>query len=117
MDQQPYPLADPPNAPEYAEDVTDLRTAQYMIAALRRKLAQCASDAEPLPNEYSVFLDEDRERKLQILFAERALIDDQTNEVVDVDDQPWLLEEAFDEFVHLCIDVRWDLVRDMQAYP
>ncbi len=89
---------------EYADDVTDLRDAQRMIAALRRHIAELVEQTEPLPNELSVFLEAEHTRKLQMLFAQGKLFDGQTDD--------WEFEEAFGEFVRGWIEVRWDMVAD-----
>ncbi len=89
---------------EYADDVTDLRDAQRMIAALRRQIAALVEQTEPLPNELSVFLEAEHTRKLQMLFAHGKLFDGQTDD--------WEFEEAFGEFVAGWIEVRWDMVAD-----
>ncbi len=89
---------------EYADDVTELRDAQRMIAALRRQIAELVEQMEPLPNELSVFLEAEHARKLQMLFAHGKLFDGQTDD--------WEFEEAFGEFVAGWIEVRWDMVAD-----
>ena len=89
---------------EYADDVTDLRDAQRMIAALRRQTTALVEQAEPLPNELSVFLEAEHTRKLQMLFAHGKLFDGQTDD--------WEFEEAFGELVAGWIEVPWDMVAD-----
>ena len=89
---------------EYADDVTELRAAQRMIAALRRHIAELVEQTEPLPNELRVFLDAEHARKLHMLFAHGTLFDGQTDD--------WAIEEAFGEFVAGWIEVRWDMVVD-----
>ena len=89
---------------EYADDVTELRAAQRMIAALRRQVAELVEQAEPLPNELSVFLEAEHARKLHWLFSHRKLFDGQTDD--------WAFEDACAEFVAGWIEVRWDMVAD-----
>jgi hypothetical protein len=89
---------------EYADDVTDLRDAQRMIAALRQHIAALVEQTEPLPDELSVFLEAEHAKKLQMLFAHGKLFDGQTDD--------WEFEEAFEEFVAGWIEVRWDMVAD-----
>ena len=93
---------------EYADDVTELRDAQRMIAALRRHIAELVEQTEPLPNELSVFLEAEHARKLQMLFAHGKLFDGQTDD--------WALEDAFEEFVAGWIEVRWDMVSDEMGW-
>ena len=93
---------------EYADDVTDLRDAQRMIAALRRQIAALVAQTEPLPNELRVFLDAEHARKLHMLFAHGTLFDGQTDD--------WAFEEAFEEFVAGWIEVRWDMVADEMGW-
>ena len=89
---------------EYADDVTDLRDAQRMIAELRRQIAALVEQTEPLPNELSVFLEAEHAWKLQMLFAHGKLFDGQTDD--------WEFEDAVAEFVAGWIEVQWDMVVD-----
>jgi len=90
--------------PEYdAEDVTELRQAQRLIARLRHELMMVEEASRRLPNEYRVMLDEERAAKVEALFEQRKLFVEQ--------DDTWELEEAFTEFVCGWIDVQWDMVQ------
>ncbi len=86
-----------------AEDVTDLRQAQRIIAGLRHELVVLGEASERLANDYRVMLDDERAAKVEVLFEQRKLFAEQ--------DDTWELEEAFGEFVRGWIDVQWDLVQ------
>src|SRR6185436_12720732 len=88
---------------EYADDVTDLRTAQRMIAQLRRQVVELVELSEPAEGEVSVFLDEEHMRMLQILYERCRLFEEQ--------DEEWEFIDAVSEFVSGWIDVQWDTVR------
>jgi hypothetical protein len=90
-------------APEYAEDVTDLREAQRIIAALRRQIEAIIEECEPGENEFTAFLDDEHADMLRSLFARGKLYDEQ-----DEDDE---LIDAFSEFVTGWVEVQWDTVR------
>jgi hypothetical protein len=90
-------------APEYAEDVTDLHTAQRIIAALRRQIEAIIEEYEPGENEFTAFLDDEHADMLRSLFARGKLYDEQ-----DEDDE---LIDAFSEFVTGWVEVQWDSVR------
>ena len=87
---------------EYADDVTDLRQAQRIIVALRRQLADLEEQTRPLPNEFTVFLDDEHAAMVRRLYEDGNLIEDQ--------DEDWEFEDAFTEFVTGYIDVQWDTV-------
>ncbi|HSH80871.1 MAG TPA: hypothetical protein VLA19_20260 [Herpetosiphonaceae bacterium] len=93
---------------EHADDVTELRDAQRMIAALRRQIAELVEQTEPLPNELSVFLKAEHARKLHLLFSHGKLFDGQTDD--------WEFEDACEEFVAGWIEVRWDMVADEMGW-
>jgi hypothetical protein len=93
---------------EYADDVTELRDAQRMIAALRRQIAALVEQTEPLPNALSVFLEAEHARKLHMLFAHGQLFDGQADD--------WDFEDAFEEFVAGWIEVRWNMVADEMGW-
>ena len=88
---------------DYAEDVTDLRTAQRMIAQLRQQVEELHDMCEPAPGEVSVFLDKEHMRMLQILYERCRLFEEQ--------DEEWEFIDAVSEFVSGWIDVQWDTVR------
>jgi hypothetical protein len=87
----------------YAEDVTDLRTAQRIIAALRDQITAIIEEYEPGENEFTAFLDDEHADMLRSLFARGKLYDEQ-----DEDDE---LIDAFSEFVTGWVEVQWDTVR------
>lgn len=84
---------------EYAEDVTDLRQAQYIIAMQRRQIAEM----EPLAGEYWVMLNDEYARKIELLYSKNKLVYDQ-----DPDLDIW---DVFETFVEDALDVRWDMAR------
>ena len=106
-------------ADEFAEDVTELREAQRIIAQLRRTVAhlQVRRTVAHLEKsikeleikhllaeqEFSAFLDDEHAKMLAILFHQKKLVEDQ--------DENWAIEEAFSEFVSISIDLQWDTVR------
>jgi hypothetical protein len=94
-----------------AEDVTDLDTARRLITALREKIARMAEEAEPIVGEWTAFLDEEHDRKLQLLYETKRLIGDpQSRYWLD----PPELAEAFTDFVEGWLDIAWDVARDDQ---
>lgn len=86
-----------------ADDVTDLPTAQRMIAQLRRQVVDLVELSEPAEGEVSVFLDKERMRMLNILYERCRLFEEQ--------DEEWEFTDAVSEFVSGWIDVQWDTVR------
>ncbi|HET7159510.1 MAG TPA: hypothetical protein VFI62_10965, partial [Burkholderiales bacterium] len=63
-----------PPDPEYAEDVTDLREAQRMIAELRRALRQPTELAYFADGEFTIFLDDQHTDLLIALFEQQRLV-------------------------------------------
>lgn len=84
--------------PEYAEDVTDLREAQRIIAELRRDSAQPAALTHFADGEYTIFLDDDHSDILLTLFEQRSLIARQ--------DAACELHDALSDFVSHWLDVQ-----------
>jgi hypothetical protein len=84
---------------EYAEDVTDLREAQRIIATLRRQIAEL----EPIPGEFFVFLNDKYTRMIHLLYQQNKLVYDQDNDL-EIDD-------VFEQFVEDALEVRWDMAR------
>jgi hypothetical protein len=83
---------------EYAEDVTDLREAQRIIAELRRALRQPADLTYFADGEFTIFLD-DRHTDLVItLFEQQRLVSRQ--------DRSCELHDALSEFVSHWLDVQ-----------
>jgi hypothetical protein len=87
----------------YAEDVTDLREAQRIIAALRRVIDEMSEHMKRASDEYWVILDAEYSRMLQLLYQQGKLTIEQ--------DPEWELDEAFEEFVKEALDVHWDMAR------
>jgi len=77
--------------------VTDLRTAQRMIALLRQQITTIIEENEPIENEFTAFLDQEHADMLRSLFARGKLCDEQ-----DEDDE---LIDAFSEFVTGWVEV------------
>jgi hypothetical protein len=95
---------------DHAEDVTDLRAAQRMIAALRQQIADIIEEHEPGENEFTALLDKEHAAMLRDLFARGKLYSEQEEEEE--------LLDAFSEFVTGWIEVRWDMVRiDEEGFP
>ncbi len=88
---------------EYAEDVTDLREAQRIIAALRRQVSEMEEMATPPANEFTVVLDDQHAEMLETLYRLGELVEDQ--------DAEWDVDEVFAELVLTAIEIRWDMVR------
>jgi hypothetical protein len=92
------------------EDVTDLREAQRIIAALRRQVAHLQAvvvdleaQCEPVAGEFTAFLDNEHTDMLMLLYRQGKLFEGQGDECELID--------AFSEFVAGSIDVQWDMVR------
>jgi hypothetical protein len=92
-----------PLATEYAEDVTDLRTAQRIIAQLRSDIIRLVDEGTPNDGEYWVSLDAEHARILRVLFEKDKLVYDQD---ADLD-----IDEVFEQFVEDALDARWDMAR------
>ena len=88
-----------------ADDVTDLEHAQQIITHLRATIVRLDEESRPIEGEYSIFLDEAYDRKLQLLFKTRQLYIGQDAEP-DIE-----LDEAATEFVKQAIDLAWDNAR------
>lgn len=95
---------------EYAEDVTDLREAQRLIAALRREVAELTAevkelleDAEPVKGEVTAFLDDEHADMLYKLYEDCVLYAGQ-----DPDEE---FLDAFTQFVSNWTEVQDDMAR------
>jgi hypothetical protein len=98
---------------EYAEDVTDLREAQRIIALLRCALRQPAELAYYADGEFTIFLDDRHTAMAMALFEQRRLVDGQ--------DPERELHDVLADFVSYWLDLQWKLWRDRQektlGYP
>ena len=83
---------------EYAEDVTDLREAQRIIAELRRALRQPAELTYFDDGEFTIFLDDQHAAMVIALFEQQRLIPHQ--------DRACELHDALSEFVSHWLDVQ-----------
>lgn len=83
---------------EYAEDVTDLREAQRIIAELRRAIAPSAELAYFADGEFTIFLDDEHTNILLTLFEQRRLAARQ--------DATCELHDALSAFVSHWLDVQ-----------
>jgi hypothetical protein len=86
-----------------AEEVTDLEQARLIITHLRAQIARMEEESRPIAGEYSVFLDEEYDRKAQLLFRTRQLYIGQEAEP-DIE-----LDEAITECVKQAIELAWDM--------
>jgi hypothetical protein len=84
--------------PEYAEDITDLREAQRIIAELRRALRQPAELAYFADGEFTIFLDDQHTDLLITLFEQQLLVARQ--------DRSCELHDALSDFVSHWLDVQ-----------
>jgi hypothetical protein len=84
--------------PEYAEDVTDLREAQRIIAELRRALRQPAELTYFDDGEFTIFLDDKHTQMVITLFEQQRLVAHQ--------DRACELHDALSEFVGHWLDVQ-----------
>jgi hypothetical protein len=84
--------------PEYAEDVTDLREAQRIIAELRRALRQPAELTYFADGEFTIFLDDRHTDMVIALFEQQRLVARQ--------DAACELHDALAEFVSHWLDVQ-----------
>jgi hypothetical protein len=96
--------------PEFdlAPDVTDLRTAKEIIAALRAQVRQLIEDQEPLPGEHTVFLSADAEERVLWLYKARKLVGDQSLTMC--------FKEAFQGFVEGAIEAFFEMAQ-LDASP
>ena len=83
---------------EYAEDVTDLREAQRIIAELRRALSQPAALTDFADGEFTIFLDDQHTDLVITLFEQQRLVARQ--------DRTCELHDALSEFVSYWLDVQ-----------
>ena len=88
---------------EYAEDVTDLREAQRIIAELRRANAQSAELTYFADGEFTIFLDDEHSDMLLTLFEQRRLAARQ--------DAATELHDALSDFVSHWLDVQSHIPR------
>jgi hypothetical protein len=84
---------------EYAEDVSDLREAQRLIARLRRALEQPSTLDYYADGEFTVFLDDLHSERLVELFEQRRLVAGQAAACE--------LHDALSAFVSHWLDVQW----------
>ena len=87
--------------PEYAEDVTDLREAQRIIAELRRALRQPAELTYFADGEFTIFLDDQHTDLVITLFEQQRLVARQ--------DRSCELHDALSDFVSHWLDVQSNL--------
>src|SRR5690349_14583184 len=88
---------------EYAEDVTDLREAQRIIAELRRASAQSTELRYFDDGEFTIFLDDQHADMLLTLFEQRRLVARQ--------DPVCELHDALSDFVSHWLDVQSNMPR------
>jgi hypothetical protein len=86
---------------EYAEDVTDLREAQRMIAQLRRMLEQQSTLNSFADGEFTVFLDDRHTNMVMTLFEQQRLVAGQ--------DAACELHDVLSDFVSHWLDVQQDI--------
>ena len=89
--------------PEYAEDVTDLREAQRIIAELRRTIAQPAELSYFADGEFTIFLDDEHANMVLTLFEQQRLVARQ--------DAACELHDALSDFVSHWLDVQSSMPR------
>ncbi len=94
---------------EPANDVDDLDTARRLITALREKIAQMAEESESAIGEHVVFLDDEHDRKVQLLYDQRKLAYEQED---DVYHEEYDFTEVFEDFVNGAIDLAWDMAQN-----
>ena len=95
--------------PEYAEDVTDLREAQRIIAELRRALRQPADLTYFADGEFTIFLDDQHTDMVITLFEQQRLVARQ--------DPACELHDALSEFVSHWLDVQSNMRHSEQEKP
>jgi hypothetical protein len=93
---------------EYAEDVTDLREAQRIIAQLRRMLEQQSTLTAFADGEFTVFLDDRHTNMVINLFEQQRLVAGQ--------DASQELHDALSEFVSHWLDVHQDMQQIERGY-
>jgi hypothetical protein len=94
---------------EYAEDITDLREAQRIIAELRRALQQPKELTYFGDGEFTIFLDDQHAEMVITLFEQQRLVAHQ--------DRACELHDALSEFVSHWLDVQSNLRRSEQEKP
>jgi hypothetical protein len=95
--------------PEYAEDVTDLREAQRIIAELRRAIRQPAELTYFADGEFTIFLDDQHTDLVFTLFEQQRLAAHQ--------DRACELHDALSAFVSHWLDVQWNMRYGEQEKP
>ena len=95
--------------PEYADDVTDLREAQRIIAELRHALRQPAELAYFADGEFTIFLDEKHTELAITLFEQQRLVARQ--------DRSCELHDALSDFVSHWLDVQSTMRHSEQEKP
>ena len=91
---------------EYAEDITDLREAQRIIAELRRALQQPKELTYFDDGEFTIFLDDQHAEMVITLFEQQRLVAHQ--------DRACELHDALSEFVSHWLDIQSNLRRSEQ---
>lgn len=118
MDEELKTLAQSVARFEPAEDVADLDTARRLITALRERCDRLAAELEPdeSPGVWTAFLDDEHDTMLVRLYDKQRLIGEPS-------DPYWLdppdLIQAFGDFVHVSLDVAWDMANgeDAESFP
>ncbi len=95
-----------------AEDVNDLDTALRLVTCLREKITQMAGEAEPASGEHAVFLDDEHQRKVELLYDRRKLTYEQED---DLYNEEYEFNEVFEDFVSSAIDLAWDMAQSETA--
>jgi hypothetical protein len=93
----------------YAEDITDLREAQQVIAELRRVLDQSGELTYFSDGEFTIFLDDKHTEMLMMLFEQQRLVARQ--------DAACELHDALSPFVSYWLDVQSNMQRIEQETP
>jgi hypothetical protein len=88
---------------EYAEDVTDLREAQRIIAELRRASVQPSELTYFADGEFTIFLDDEHANMVLALFEQQRLVARQ--------DPACELHDALSDFVSHWLDVQSNMPR------
>jgi hypothetical protein len=88
---------------EYADDVTDLREAQRIIAELRRAVAQPSELTYFADGAFTIFLDDEHTNTLLMLFEQQRLVARQ--------DAAAELHDALSDFVSHWLDVQAGMLR------
>lgn len=93
---------------EPAADVDDLETARRFITALRELIQARDEENAIIDDAHMVFLNDEYERKVEILYNRRKLTYEQDD---DAYNDEYEFDEVFEDFVRSAIDVAWDLAQ------